>query len=70
MKTRTPTFQARLRELREAKGISPEELAALSGVHAQTIRKLEGGERAWPRLDIAKKLARALGVTLDDLAGD
>jgi len=69
MKTAHPTFQTTLRRLREAKDISPEELAVMSGVHAQTIRKLEDGQRTWPRLDIAKKLAVALGVSLDELAG-
>ena len=69
MKSRA-TFKGRLRQLRETTGQSPEELGALSGVHAQTIRKLEDGQRSWPRLDIARKLARALGVSLDELAGD
>ena len=63
------TFQDRLRQLREARGWTPEELSAASGVHSQTVRKLEDGQRTWPRLDIAQKLAAALGVTLDELAG-
>jgi len=34
-----------------------------------TIWRLERGEHDYPRVDIAKKLARTLGVSLDVLLG-
>jgi len=54
-------FGAKLKAVREEKGISQSLLAELAGCHAFTISKLERGEQepAWP-LVIA--LARALGV--------
>lgn len=60
----------RLRELREAKGISQQELSRLSGVKTSTIGMLELGRRACPRLDTAQRLALALGCKVDDLLPD
>jgi transcriptional regulator with XRE-family HTH domain len=59
-------FKKFLRDAREKAGLTPEELGERAGVHPQTIRKLEDGQRTWPRLDIACKLANALGVPLTD----
>ena len=53
-----------LRQLREAKGLSQEKLAGLAGVTMGTVRNLEGGST--PRLDTARRIAEALGVTVDD----
>jgi transcriptional regulator with XRE-family HTH domain len=50
-----------LREIREAKPFSQEELAKASGVSVDAIGKLERGQRgAQPRT--TRKLAAALGV--------
>lgn len=57
------TFAARLRSLREAGGLSVDELSRLSGVHRMAIYRLEKGERQ-PSLATAKKLADALGHKL------
>ena len=63
-----PTPMAkRLRDLREAKGMSQAELAEELGVHQSTITSLELG-RYEPRLLTAICLADVLGVTLDYLA--
>ena len=55
------TFAEKLRELREAAGISREELALTSGLKRGTIRDYEQGKRE-PSLRSAVKLAGALGA--------
>lgn len=51
----------------DAKGVSGRDLARRADVsHRAVARWLEG---SYPSLDIAVRLARALGVTLDELAG-
>jgi transcriptional regulator with XRE-family HTH domain len=58
----------RLAELRRAAGLSQERLARLADVGTDAVRKWERGKRT-PSLKMAIKLARTLGVSLDDLAG-
>ena len=55
-----------LRKLREAKGLSQEKLARLADVANNTIIKIEGGKNQNPTLDTLKKIAKALGVSVDD----
>jgi transcriptional regulator with XRE-family HTH domain len=62
-------FSRRLQRLRERKGWTQQELAAKAEVPYMTIWRLERGDHDYPRVDIAKKLARVLGVTLDYLCG-
>jgi transcriptional regulator with XRE-family HTH domain len=70
---KTTPFARRLRELREAAGLTQVQLAQAAGLHRQGIAKLEGGERA-PAWDTVQKLAAALGVDCtafqDTPAGD
>ena len=56
-----------LRKLREAKGLSQEKLARLSDVANNTIIKIEAGKNQNPTLETLKKVAQALGVSVDDL---
>jgi len=57
----------RLRERRELRGLTQEELAAISGVSRPTIAALElGYRRAYSRT--AEKLAKALKAKPEDLA--
>jgi transcriptional regulator with XRE-family HTH domain len=58
----------RLRELRERKGLSQEGLARQVGVGRDAVWLWEKGRRT-PALDTAAKLAAALGVSIDVLAG-
>jgi transcriptional regulator with XRE-family HTH domain len=62
-------FGERLKRERQKRGYSARQLARLAGVPAATIIKVESGERTYPSLPAALKIARALGVTLDYLAG-
>jgi len=62
------TFGQRLKRLREVRGWSQQELADHSGVPYITIYRCERGMHHEPRVGVAAKLARALGVSLDVLA--
>jgi transcriptional regulator with XRE-family HTH domain len=68
--TREPTaFGARLISLRNDRGFSQSELARRSGVPQQRITYYERRGRS-PALDVVVKLAAALGVEVEALAGD
>ena len=62
------TFGERLRQEREAKGLTREALAAASGVPFGTIHGYEIGRR-WPSFTNVVKLAAALGLTCEAFAG-
>ena len=53
--------------MRKVKGWSQSELARRSGVSQAFISSLEGGRRGKATTDVAEALAKALGVTVDDL---
>jgi DNA-binding XRE family transcriptional regulator len=57
-----------IRTRREELNLSQAELARAAGVHVRQIRRYESGEQQ-PVLAVAVKMAAALGVTLDQLAG-
>ena len=67
----TDAVGTRIRRLREKHGLTLRALATRAGVPASSISAVEQGTRAGARLSLAtgKKLALALGVTLDYLAG-
>ena len=56
----------RLEELRKARGIRQEELAAALEVSRQTIGSLENG-RYNPSIPLAFKLARYFGLQIEDI---
>jgi len=56
-----------LKKLREKKGLSQDRLAKLADVANNTIIKIEQGENINPTLATLKKIAEALGVSLDEL---
>jgi transcriptional regulator with XRE-family HTH domain len=55
--------------LREGKGLTQQALATLAGLPWSVVAKIEQGVTKNPRLDTLRALAKALGVTLDRLAG-
>lgn len=57
---------ARIKQLRERKGWTQEQLAEASGLHRVTIARYETTENGMT-LDSASRLAKALGVTVDAL---
>jgi transcriptional regulator with XRE-family HTH domain len=56
----------RIKELRDQKGISQEELAHRAGLSRTGMGFLETGKR-WPRLDTLMKVADGLNITVDEL---
>ncbi|MBO8175622.1 MAG: helix-turn-helix transcriptional regulator [Thermococcus sp.] len=56
----------RLRELREARGLTQEELAKILGVTRQTIIAIEKGKYD-PSLRLAFKIARFFEVKIEDI---
>jgi transcriptional regulator with XRE-family HTH domain len=59
---------ARLKRVREGAGMSQSQLAAAAGVPIGTLRNWEQDRRV-PLLDTAARVAKALRVSLDELAG-
>jgi transcriptional regulator with XRE-family HTH domain len=59
------TFAGRLRELREAAGLTQQQLAERAGMQTNTIARLERAERE-PAWKTAIALAQALGVSCED----
>jgi transcriptional regulator with XRE-family HTH domain len=61
-------FQQRLRESREKRGISQQELSRLCGLNSNQISRYERGTQE-PALFIMRCIAETLGVSLDYLVG-
>ena len=57
----------RIKQLREAAGMSQQTLAVAAGMSISVVTQLEQGNRSDPRVSTAVALAGALGVTVDDL---
>lgn len=55
-----------IREIREKKGLSQEQLSRLSGVSASHIGYIENGERE-PTVSVLCRLAKAFNVSILDL---
>jgi len=63
------TLGRRLKQYRELADLSQNELSKRSGVPRPTISNVESGEQEGLTLENARKLARALGISIDQLAG-
>jgi transcriptional regulator with XRE-family HTH domain len=60
----------RLKDALKDKGWTVRELQRRSGVPYDTVYNLVSGRRRDPHLSVLKKIARALGLSLDTLAAD
>ena len=58
--------QTALQRVREAKQLSRARLAGLAEITSQAVYDLERGQRC-PRLDTARRIANAMGVTVDEI---
>jgi len=58
-----------LKKLRNKKGWSQERLAREAGISYHTLIKIEQDRIRNPKLETLIKLAKALGVSLDELVG-
>ena len=61
-------FGPRLRQLREARGISQHELAELASIDVMQVNRYERGIHL-PSIDTTLKLAKLFRMTTDDLLG-
>jgi transcriptional regulator with XRE-family HTH domain len=61
----------RIRKLRERRGLTVRKLAEIAGVPVSTLSAVENGKREGQGLTLAtaRRIAQALGVTVDFLAG-
>ena len=59
-------FGRRLRELRQARGLSQEELAFRAGLHRTYVSSAERGQRNVALVNL-ERLAKALGVHIREL---
>jgi transcriptional regulator with XRE-family HTH domain len=63
------SFGRNLSKYRKAKGLTQEDLVKKSGVAISQIRRYEA-DKSSPTLDVLRRLAKALGVSIDELAFD
>jgi transcriptional regulator with XRE-family HTH domain len=66
----TETLGDRLRRYRSAKGLTQTELAERAKVSRASIASWEGGTRSMRMGPQVRRLARVLGVTIEDLVSD
>lgn len=62
------TLGERIKSLRTRRGLTGAQLAARIGIGENAVFKLESGTSAEPKFFVGLKIARALGVTPDELA--
>jgi len=63
------SFGRNLARSRKEKGLTQEDLVKLSGVAISQIRRYEA-EKSSPTLDVVTRIAKALGVSIDELVFD
>jgi len=56
-----------IKKYRTKLGISQDKLSKLAGITLHTITKIESGATPDPRIETVKKIADALGVSIEDL---
>ncbi len=61
------TIGKNIKKLRQKNGISQDKLSKLADISLNTVVKIELDQSPNPTLETIQKLAKALGVSLDDL---
>ena len=67
MSNEKSTIAKNIKKLRKQRGLSQDKLSKLADISHNTIIKIESGAIQSPTINTAQKIAKALGVTLDDL---
>jgi transcriptional regulator with XRE-family HTH domain len=62
-------FGSVLRDVREHRGLTQQQVAERASITQAYLAKLETGDKENPSLDIVRRLARALRVPLKELLG-
>ena len=63
------TLAQNIKKFRKKSGISQDKLSKLAGLTLHTIAKIESGATRDPRVETVKKIAAALGCSIDKLLG-
>ncbi|HNU96379.1 MAG TPA: helix-turn-helix transcriptional regulator [Candidatus Magasanikbacteria bacterium] len=67
MSNEKSTIGKNIKKLRKQRNLSQDKLSKLANISHNTIIKIESGAIQSPTMDTASKIAKALGVSLDDL---
>lgn len=67
MQKKLPNISKNIKKLRKEKGLSQDRLSKMADIAHPTIIKIESGAIQSPTVETAQKIARALGVGIDDL---
>ena len=67
MSSEKTTIAKNIKKLRKQLGLSQDKLSKLADISHNTIIKIESGAIQSPTMGTAQKIAKALGVSLDDL---
>ena len=67
MSSEISTIAKNIRKLRKKKGISQDKLSKFANIAYNTIIKIESGAIKNPTIETVQKIAKALGVSLDEL---
>lgn len=62
-----PNTAKKIAHLRKQRGLSREKLARLADVSNNTVINIEAGKNLNPTVTTLKKIARALGISVDQL---
>ena len=65
--SKTTTIAKNIKKYRKERGLSQDKLSRLADVSHATIIKIESGGIQSPTIDTVQKIAKALGVGLEDL---
>jgi transcriptional regulator with XRE-family HTH domain len=67
MSNEMSTIAKNIKKYRDKLGISQDKLSKLASVTLHTLTKIESGATPDPRIETLKKIAKGLGVSVDDL---
>ncbi len=67
MSNEISTIAKNIKKYRAKLGISQDKLSKLAGITLHTITKIESGATPDPRIETMTKIAKGLGVSIDDL---
>jgi transcriptional regulator with XRE-family HTH domain len=65
--SKTTIIAKNIKKYRKEKGLSQDKLARLADIAHATIIKIESGGIQSPTIDTVQKIAKALGIGLEDL---
>lgn len=67
MSKKLPLIARKIKKYRKKLHLSQDKLSKRAGIAFHTVAKIEAGTTPDPRVETMKKIADALGVTIDDL---